>query len=70
MGTALWQEIMPKASDRIDLVEATPDRYVLDTPLGRVIVEPRSIRFHRNGRGRGISILADSERAAGRRNPA
>jgi hypothetical protein len=40
-----------------DLVEATPERYVLDIPLGRVIVEPDGARFLRNGRGRGLVVI-------------
>jgi hypothetical protein len=42
---------------RVDLVEATPGRYVLDIRLGRVIVEPDGARFHRNGRGRGVVVV-------------
>jgi hypothetical protein len=44
---------MPSKHPHVELVEATPDRYVLDIPLDRVIVEPDGVRFHRNGRGRG-----------------
>jgi hypothetical protein len=39
------------------LVEATPDRYVLDTQMGRVIIEPDRVRFHKNGRGRGVIVV-------------
>jgi hypothetical protein len=42
---------------RVELVEATPERYVLDIPLGRVIIEPDGVRFHRNGRGRGLTVV-------------
>jgi hypothetical protein len=48
---------MPKVAGQIDLVEASPDRYVLDTAAGRVIIEPGPIRFYRNGEGRGVSLL-------------
>lgn len=44
----------------VALVEATPARYVLDIDLGRVIVEPGLVRFHRNGRGRGLTLLSES----------
>lgn len=40
----------------VELVEASPARFVLDMALGRVIVEPDSERFHKNGRGRGEFI--------------
>ena len=49
---------MPQRPVRVELVEATPSRYVLDTPIGRVIVEPNSVRFHRNGRGRGVTVAS------------
>jgi hypothetical protein len=53
---------MPKRpATTVDLVEATPERYVLDTRLGRVIIEPDSIRFHRNGRGRGVTLIERSD---------
>jgi hypothetical protein len=42
------------------LVQATPARYVLDLPMGRVVIEPETIRFHRNGRGRGLTLLDDA----------
>ncbi len=38
-------------------MEASADRIVIDTRLGRVIVEPERIRFHRSGRGRGRVLL-------------
>lgn len=40
------------------LVEASADRIVIDTKVGRVIVEPESVRFHRAGRGRGRALLS------------
>ena len=52
---------MPAKAPRVDLVEATPERYVLDIPLGRVIIEPDEVRFHRNGRGRGLTVVARKE---------
>jgi len=36
---------------RVELVKATPERLVPDLRLGRVIIEPDGVRFHRNGRG-------------------
>jgi hypothetical protein len=52
---------MSKRSIKVELVEATPSRYVLDTPIGRMIVEPNSVRFHRNGRGRGITVASGGD---------
>ena len=49
---------MPKKPLTVALVEASPIRFVLDIPLGRVIIEPESVRFHKNGRGRGLTILS------------
>ncbi len=50
---------MPKPTPKatVELVEASPTRFVLDIGPGRVIVEPTSIRFHKNGRGRGVALL-------------
>lgn len=51
---------MPKRKQRttrVELVEASPARFVLDMALGRVIVEPESVRFHKNGRGRGVAVV-------------
>lgn len=50
---------MPKGKrpTRVELVEASPAWYVLDMGLGRVIVEPDSVRFHKNGRGSGAAVL-------------
>ncbi|HTT34941.1 MAG TPA: hypothetical protein VMH78_03620 [Thermoplasmata archaeon] len=45
---------------KVALVEASANRYTIDMELGRVIVEPESVRFHRAGRGRGRTLL-DSE---------
>ncbi|HYA10687.1 MAG TPA: hypothetical protein VEH10_03320 [Thermoplasmata archaeon] len=39
------------------LVEASADRIVVDTKIGRVIVEGEAVRFHRAGRGRGRILL-------------
>jgi len=39
------------------LVEASADRIVVDTKVGRVIVEAETVRFHRAGRGRGRILL-------------
>ena len=50
---------MPKKSPRVDLVEASPVRFVLDIPLGRVIVEPDGVRFHKHGRGRGLTVVRE-----------
>jgi hypothetical protein len=48
---------MAKGRLTVDLVEASRSRFVLDTELGRIIVESDSIRFHKNGKGRGVVLL-------------
>jgi hypothetical protein len=48
---------VPGKHPRVELIEATPERYVLDIPLGRVIIEPDGVRFHKNGRGRGMKMI-------------
>lgn len=50
---------MAKHPTTVDLVEASPMRYVLDTPLGRIIIEPDRVRFHKNGRGRGVLLIGE-----------
>lgn len=52
---------VPAKRPRVELVEATPERYVLDIPLGRVIVEPGSVRFHKNRRGRGLTVVTGKD---------
>jgi len=41
----------------VALVEASANRIVVDTKVGRIIVEPEAVRFHRSGRGRGRVLL-------------
>lgn len=41
----------------IALVEASNNRFVVDISIGRVIIEPDEVRFHRNGRGRGLVVV-------------
>jgi hypothetical protein len=41
----------------VSLVEASADRIVVDTRIGRIIIEAESVRFHRSGRGRGRTLL-------------
>ena len=48
------------AKKRVKLVEFDRNRAVLDLAVGRVIIEPESIRFHRNGKGRGIQLIPES----------
>jgi hypothetical protein len=43
---------------KVSLVEASADRIVVDTKVGRVIVEAENVRFHRAGRGRGRVLLS------------
>lgn len=51
--------VVAAKSWKVNLVEATPERYVLDTSLGRVIIEPDCVRFHKNGRGRGVVMVGE-----------
>jgi len=41
----------------VTLVEASADRIVVDSRVGRIIIEPEQVRFHRAGRGRGRLLL-------------
>ncbi len=47
------------AKKKVVLVEFEKRRAVLDIPLGRLIIEPDSVRFHRNGKGRGMTVVSD-----------
>jgi len=49
-----------KQSDEVRLVEASPARDVLDLPIPRVVIEPGTIRFPKNGRGRGLTLPDDA----------
>jgi hypothetical protein len=42
----------------VSLVEASADRIVVDTKVGRIIIEADEVRFHRAGRGRGRTLLS------------
>jgi hypothetical protein len=55
---------VPTKPSRVDVVKATPERYVMDIPLGRVMIEPDGVRFHRNGRGRGVWVVGPPESRA------
>ena len=46
----------------VALVEASANRIVVDTRVGRVIIEPDAVRFHRSGRGRGRELLGPESR--------
>ncbi len=50
--------LMAARKPGVMLVEASADRIVIDTKVGRVIVEGEEIRFHRAGRGRGRTLLS------------
>ena len=41
----------------VSLVEASASRIVVDTKIGRVIIEADGVQFHRAGRGRGRVLL-------------
>lgn len=49
--------LMAAKKTGVSLIEASADRIVVDTRVGRVIIEAESVRFHRSGRGRGRVIL-------------
>jgi hypothetical protein len=46
----------PKKAE-VALIEFDRNQAVLDTPLGRLVIEPGSVRFHKNGRGRGVTLV-------------
>jgi hypothetical protein len=45
------------AKSKVKLVEFDRNRAVLDIDLGRIVVEPNSVRFHRNRKGRGVEVV-------------
>lgn len=45
--------------DRVKIVEYDRNQLVVDIAPGRLVIEPDSVRFHRNGRGRGVTVLED-----------
>ena len=53
------------AKKRVKLVEFDRNRLVADMALGRVIIEAESVRFHRNGKGRGVEVLGKTDRSDG-----
>jgi hypothetical protein len=50
---------MPKKQS-VELVEYDRNQIVVDIPLGRVVIEPDAVRFHKNGRGRGLTVVGKS----------
>jgi len=52
---------MPAKKPGVRLVEASADRIVVDMRIGRVIVEPEGVRFHRAGRGRGKALIVEPD---------
>lgn len=51
------------AKKRVKLVEFDRNRLVADIALGRIIIEAESVRFHRNGKGRGIVVVGEQARS-------
>ena len=45
--------------DRVKIVEYDRNQLVVDIAAGRLVIEPDSVRFHRNGRGRGITLVEE-----------
>lgn len=45
--------------DRVRLVEYDRNQLVVDIALGRLIIEPGSVRFHKNGKGRGVTLVGE-----------
>jgi hypothetical protein len=42
---------------RVKLIEYGRGRAVLEIDLGRIVVEPDAVRFHKNRKGRGVELL-------------
>jgi hypothetical protein len=49
----------PSKKDEIRLVEFDRRQVVVDAPFGRVVIDADQIRFHRNGRGRGLVLVGE-----------
>jgi hypothetical protein len=43
---------------RIRLVEYDRSQAVVDTPYGRVVIAADQLRFHKNGKGRGVVLVS------------
>jgi hypothetical protein len=43
----------------VKLIEFDRNQLVVDIPIGRLVIEPFSVRFHRNGKGRGVTLVAE-----------
>ena len=43
--------------DRVRIVEYDRNQLVVDIAVGRVVIEPDSVRFHKNGKGRGVALV-------------
>jgi hypothetical protein len=41
----------------VELVEYDRNQLVVDIGLGRLVIEADSVRFHKNGKGRGLKVV-------------
>lgn len=48
-----------KDRDEVRLVEFDRHQVVVDTRIGRIVIGPDSVRFHKNGRGRGLTVVGE-----------
>lgn len=51
------------AKRRVKLIEYDRNRLVADIDAGRIIIEPDSVRFHRNRKGRGLLVVGGEDAA-------
>jgi hypothetical protein len=47
---------------RVRIVEYDRNQLVVDIDAGRLVIEPDSVRFHKNGRGRGVALVGKQGR--------
>jgi hypothetical protein len=46
---------------RVKLIEYDRNQLVVDIVPGRLVIEADSVRFHKNGKGRGVIVVGDSQ---------
>jgi hypothetical protein len=45
---------------RVKLIEYDRNQLVVDIVPGRLVIEAGSVRFHKNGKGRGVIVVGDA----------
>ncbi|MCI4318910.1 MAG: hypothetical protein L3K23_02105 [Thermoplasmata archaeon] len=45
---------------RVKLIEYDRNQLVVDIRQGRLVIEADSVRFHKNGKGRGVIVVGNS----------